>query len=118
MLKRLLFSALISVFLFGCKTEEPVDLTSIVIIPKPVSVIGGGKLFELNSKSGIYVEGTSAELQNIGNYIAEKLNKITGYDLKVASLPATAPEGNNIILSTTTKDQELGDQGYSIAIDE
>ena len=118
MLTRVLFAILISVFLFGCKTEEPVDLTSIVIIPKPVSVIGGGKLFELNNKSGIYVEGASAELQNIGNYLAEKLNKVTGYDLKVAALAATAPEGNNIILSTATKDQELGNEGYSIAIDE
>ena len=118
MLKRVLFAIIISVFLFGCKTEEPVDLTSIVIIPKPVSVIGGGKLFELNSNSGIYVEGASAELQNIGNYLAEKLNKVTGYDLKVAALPATAPEGNSIILSTSTKDQELGKQGYFITIDE
>ena len=118
MLKRLLFAILTSVFLFGCKTEEPVDLTSIVIIPKPVSVIGGGKLFELNSKSGIYVEGASVELQNIGNYLAEKLNKVTDYDLKVAALPATTPEGNNIILSTATKDQELGEQGYFISIDE
>jgi hexosaminidase len=118
MLKRMLFPILILFFLFGCKTEEPVDLTSIAIIPKPVSVIGGGKEFELNNKSGIYVEGASAELQNIGNYLAEKLNKVTGYDLKVAALSDTTAGGNRIILSVTTKDQELGKQGYFISIDE
>jgi len=118
MLKRLSIIVLISALLFGCKPKEPVDLTSIAIIPKPVSVIGGGKLFELGKGSGIYVEGNSAELQNVANYFAEKLNKVTGYDIKVAALPATALQGKNIILSLASTDLELGDEGYFIQIDE
>ena len=118
MLKRLSIIVLISASLFACKPKEPVDLTSIAIIPKPVSVIGGGKLFELEKGSGIYVEGNSAELQNVANYFAEKLNKVTGYEIKVAALPTTALQGKNIILSLASTDQELGDEGYFIQIDE
>jgi hexosaminidase len=102
----------------GCrKNHPPTDLTSENLIPKPVSVTATTRVFELSQKSGIYYQGESEELHQIGHYLADKLSPATGFDIKVTST-SDEPKAGNIFLTLTDSDPELGDEGYQLTITE
>ena len=107
----------IGIIVFSCKQHSPTDLTKENLIPKPVSVTATAKVFELTSTTGIYVEGESAELQFVGQYLADRLRPSTGYECKVSNTKG-APESGNIYLLLSGTDGELGDEGYEISITE
>jgi len=106
---------MLSVAFFSCKQHPPTDLTKENLIPKPVSVTATAKVFELTKGTGIYVEGESAELKFIAEYLGGKLRPSTGYDLPVSST-AKAPESGSIYLVASGNDEELGEEGYEIEI--
>jgi hexosaminidase len=111
------FALLISFGIISCKSTPDTDLTKEVMIPKPVSVTATGKTFELTKESSIYVDGGSEDLLRIGQYLADKLKPSTGFEWKVSAEKASSEKGN-IFLSVSANDQELGDEGYSIIINE
>ncbi|BBE17333.1 beta-hexosaminidase [Aquipluma nitroreducens] len=85
------------------------------MIPKPVSVVATGGKFDLTDQTDIYIQDESAELKQIGQYLADKLNPSTGLGLEVK--PTTdAPAPGNIYLSLSGSDSELGDEGYQLTI--
>src|SRR6187399_1742198 len=98
----------------GCKKNHPpTDLTSENLIPKPVSVTATTRVFEFTQESGIYCQGESEELKQIGRYLADKLNPATGFDIKVKST-TDEPKAGNIYLTLIASDPELGDEGYQL----
>lgn len=119
MKKFLIFPALIvaamMVIPMSCKTETPFDLSKESIIPKPVSVIATGDYFTLKAKSKIFVEEESAELMRIGQYLAGKLQPVTGFMTEVKSTEGE-PKPGNIFLTTSDLDEKLGDEGYQLTI--
>lgn len=92
----------------------PMDLAQESIIPLPVSVKATGSSFVLDKGCTIYMQGESAELQKIGQYLADHLNPATGLGLAVKS-SNQAPSDGNIYL-TLKADAELGDEGYELNI--
>src|SRR5690349_3937571 len=109
---------LILISLAGCKKKHaPTDLTSENLIPKPVQVTATTRVFELTQESGIYYQGESAELQQIAQYLADKLNPATGFGTKVSSTNEE-PKSGNIYLTLVETDTELGDEGYQLTITE
>ncbi len=98
----------------GCK---PSDLSKENLIPKPVSVLSKGGAFDLTDQTDIYVQGESAELVQIGQYLADKLNPSTGLSIDVKT-SANAPAPGNIFLSLSGDDAELGEEGYQLVINE
>jgi len=125
MKRRMIYGIIISVFyIISCNdrnasTDTTVTaLSEAVLIPKPVSVTTGKGAFELTGKSSIYVEGGSQELMNIGQWLADKLNPPTGFDMKVKDAKGTPGSGNNIYLNVSDNDPELGDEGYLLNISE
>jgi len=85
------------------------------VIPKPVSVTTTGGTFTLTAGAQIYVEPGTAELTGIGQYLADKLNPSTGYEMQV--LPAAGvPAPGNIYLTTVGGDPALGEEGYELTI--
>ncbi|MBK5279896.1 MAG: beta-N-acetylhexosaminidase [Bacteroidia bacterium] len=104
------------IVLLSCKPSGPkTDLTKETIIPKPVSVTATGDRFSLTDDSNIYVEGD--ELKQIGQYLANKLNPSTGFDLQVTAMAGEPPSGN-IYLTTAGADTQLGEEGYELTITE
>lgn len=101
--------------LFACTTSTPTDLSKESIIPKPVSIVSTGKVFNLTSKTDIYVQGDSPELLKTGQYLADKLNPSTGLAIEVKKATGTPGKGN-IYLSLSGNDAELGDEGYELNI--
>ncbi|MEO0331342.1 MAG: beta-N-acetylhexosaminidase, partial [Bacteroidota bacterium] len=96
---------------------EPTDLTQEVIIPKPVSVTATGGSFALTETTKIYTEGTSAELTEIGQHLANYLSPATGFDFAVESADQ-APDDKHILLRLDESDTELGEEGYELSITE
>jgi len=105
----------VAVGVLSCKKNPPADLTKQNIIPNPVSATASEGVFELTKGSSIYTEGESAELKQIGQYLADKINPATGFGLMVSSTRG-APGRGNIYLAVSTTDAPLGDEGYELTI--
>jgi hexosaminidase len=101
--------------LFGQMACQPTDLSKANIIPKPVSIVPTGDSFDLTDQTDIYVQGESAELLKIGQYLADKLNPSTGLGIEVKTT-TQAPASGSIYLSLSENDSELGDEGYELII--
>lgn len=115
--KRFIFSALFFTAITTQISCTPTDLAKTNVIPKPVSVVADGGAFDLTDQTNIFVQGESAELKQIGQYLADKLNPSTGLGIEVKSTEAE-PASGNIYLALTANDQELGDEGYILKISE
>lgn len=75
-----------------------------------------GGTFELKPGMKIIVAGSDEQLQNIGGFLAEKLNPATGFDIAVEQ------DGGNsasdaIVLTLNGADRTLGPEGYELKIE-
>lgn len=113
--KRIAFGGLILTAVFGQMACQHSDLSKENLIPKPVSVIPEGRNFDLTDQTNIYVQGELAELKQIGQYLADKLNPSTGLGIEVKTT-TDVPGPGNIYLSLSATDQQLGDEGYELKI--
>lgn len=109
------FAWLALTFIYCQMACTPTDLSKENIIPKPVSSISTGESFNLNDRTGIYIQGESAELMQVGQYLADRLNPSTGLGLEVKSTNKE-PEKGNIYLALADNDPELGEEGYELII--
>ena len=95
----------------------PSDLSKADIIPRPVSIAATGGFFSLKAGTGIYIRGESRELQQIGQYLADKLNISTGFGIKVMTAEKTPGTGNiYLTLTENNANPTLGDEGYELII--
>src|SRR5688500_8185134 len=116
-MKRLLLILCTCFTIAGCKEPHPpTDLTKQTLIPIPVSVEATTKVFELTKDAAIFVEGESAELLGVGEYLAQRLRPASGFELKVSSSKGSPKSGN--IYITTSGDAALGEEGYLLTITE
>jgi hexosaminidase len=83
------------------------------VIPKPISAKATGKTFLITKNTAIVVDLSSAEMQDVANYLAENLQTMTGFSLEVVP---KADEG--AILLTLGGSAFLGAEGYELQIDE
>ena len=110
-----LFLAAMMIIPISCKPKTPTDLTKESIIPKPVSVTATGESFTLKAKSTIFVEGESVEILKIGQYLADKLNPVTGLST-VVKTTAAEPGSGNIYIALSGAGENLGEEGYELTI--
>ncbi len=99
----------------SCKEETPSDLSKESIIPKPVSVVSAGDYFIMKPKSKIFVYGESEEMMRAGEYLAENLKALTGFETAIKSASGE-PWSGNIFLELSDVNEELGDEGYELTI--
>ena len=99
----------------SCKPKTPTDLTKESIIPKPVSITATGDYFTLNKKTVIFVSGDSEEMINMGNYLAERLNPVIGFSVKL-NTASEGPKSGKIILTLSGLDKKFGEEGYELNI--
>ncbi|MDP4223419.1 MAG: family 20 glycosylhydrolase [Bacteroidota bacterium] len=103
-------SFLPSVYIFGQQ-----NLSKQALIPRPVSVSPSAGYFEITENTGIYIEGKSAELKQVGQYLSDLLAPATGLRLEVKTV-VKVPASEAMILSLQTKDIKLGDEGYTLTV--
>lgn len=113
--KNLVFGGLVMTVIILNPSCKPSDLTKENLIPKPVSVTATGSSFDLTDQTNIFVQGESAEILQIGQYLADKLNPSTGLAIEVKSNMEN-PSSGSIVLSISGNDTELGEEGYELTI--
>jgi hexosaminidase len=97
-------------------SAEPASALSMNhVIPKPVAMSAAGGVFDLEPAARIYVEAGSAEIMAIGQYLAQVLNRATGYGIEVLVAESQLPAGS-LLLTTAGSDATLGEEGYELAI--
>ena len=78
------------IFLMSCQTSQSkkeitaIDIASVPLIPKPVSITPGQGSFTLNEKTAIYIDKSSTGIESITGYLAQKLFPATGIQLNIA----------------------------------
>ncbi|MDE3056877.1 MAG: beta-N-acetylhexosaminidase [Bacteroidota bacterium] len=110
-------------FLLGTPSEAIAETQPSLgnIIPLPAFVLpverlsGAESAFTLKAGVHISVVPATAELKNIGQYLAERLNVSTGYEIPVTAA-AHAPAKTGIQLALSDADPTLGDEGYLLTI--
>ncbi len=115
LLKSILFIGCFMGFI-ACSTtpEIETDLATEDIIPIPVSVNATGKAFVLSQATRIAVAGENEVALGVGKFLANKLKPSTGFATEVFSSDNT--DENNVIHLEIKPDEELGDEGYHLAI--
>lgn len=107
------------VVLFSCDSSRPASpeakLRFESITPKPVLATMGAETFTLTDDTKIVVTGSDKELQNIANFLTEKISQATGFDTEVS---AEASGSGNILLSLEGADKTLGKEGYELTVEE
>jgi hexosaminidase len=83
------------------------------LIPMPVSVEATGEIFILSAESNVYVQTEGDEASRIGQYLADSLKAIAGYETEL--LAAETPVSGGIYL-TASDDDSLGEEGYELTI--
>ena len=111
----LLIIAALMIIPISCKPKTPTDLTKESIIPKPVSVAAAGESFTIKAKSAILVEGGSDEILKTGQYLADKLNSVTGLSTAVKTAEGE-PGSGNIYLTLSGAGENLGEEGYELTV--
>lgn len=110
-----LFMVIIMIFPLSCTSETPSDLRQVSIIPKPVSITATGDYFTIKKKSTVFVQGEINEMVQIGHFLADKLNKTTGFNAKVKTTSGE-PKSGSIFLSLSDIDEKFGNEGYELTI--
>lgn len=109
------FLILMLAFQTSCTDKIQSDLSKESIIPKPVSITSTGEFFTLKPSTGIYLQGDSAEIKQIGLYLAGRLKPATGFNFEVKS-SSEDPRPGNILLTIPATDTKLGEEGYVLTI--
>ena len=96
--------------------NEEGSVNKINIIPKPMSYQSKEGKFILTKDSAIYIKGNTdeetEEIRWIAEFIREKLNASTGFDLKI--IVSDKPVNGSIYLTTINSNEELGNEGYEM----
>lgn len=92
------------------------ELSGQSIIPKPVYVVPAKGTFKLTGNSTIYYSCEYPDIQNIGIYLANKLNSSVRLGLAVMPFSWDQLQGN-IYLLLKPGDEQLGDEGYLLSVD-
>ncbi len=108
----ILFAALL---LLSCTTQVPADLSKNSIIPKPVSIVATGSSFKLKPATEIYIQGESAEIRQVGQYLADRLKPATGFGFEV-KVTDKVPLSGNIYLVLSEEKSGPGEEGYELTI--
>ncbi|HEY5823729.1 MAG TPA: beta-N-acetylhexosaminidase [Cyclobacteriaceae bacterium] len=115
-LLRSLFILLLIAGFFSCKKAKDASPAALSrfenIIPKADSSVSTGKAFELTKDSKIVL--SSEELNPLGQYLADFLNKGTGYQLPVSTSKDIPSKG--IYLTGNDVNAALGEEGYTLTV--
>ncbi len=84
------------------------------IIPRPAKMEVGSGSFEIGPKTSIVLDSASADTREVGEFLAAKLRRTTGYPLDVEAATGKIPTGA-ILLRTADGLSALGNEGYRLS---
>jgi len=85
----------------------------------PQQILPGDGSFTLTSNIEIFYDTRNRpEIQAIAEYLAEKINRATGFDLKSTIFLESEKSASTILLTTQGTKQDLGNEGYELEVQE
>jgi hexosaminidase len=84
------------------------------LIPRPASATSTGAHFDLQPTSSIYADPANG-VAAVGELLAERLRRATGYAVPVLQAAGTVPPGH-VHLTTSGADPSLGEEGYTLTV--
>jgi hexosaminidase len=84
------------------------------IIPRPAKMEVGSGWFNIGPKTPIVIDSPSAEAREVGEFLAGKLRRATGYPLAAQAAAGKVPAGA-ILLRTREGLSALGNEGYLLS---
>ena len=118
--KQRTFLAVISVVFFGflipgqSAVEKP-GPAGPSIVPKPVKLEAGSGSLQIGPKTSIVLDSRAAETAQVGEFLAAKLGRPTGYSLDIRPAAGQVP-ANVILLRTGDRLSRLGNEGYQLSV--
>lgn len=108
------FPFLLLLFFFNSISGQ-VKKEPLAIIPQPVSLKNEWGKFILPKKIQIATNSSQSEVMNVANELNKKLALVTGYHIKIVTLPGTTKGTIQLSVLSNLK-QELGDEGYQLEV--
>jgi hexosaminidase len=88
-------------------------VNNVSVIPKPTTVVRSQGTFEIGPQTSVRV---SEDTRDVGDYLCGLLRPATGYGLPLTEGPVGSAVPDAILLTTLGADDELGDEGYVLAV--
>ncbi len=110
-----LFTLFFVVMQISCTQQIPTNVQDMNFIPQPVSVDTTEGAFVLGGKAMVFVQEGQEGLVKIGQFLATKLNKSTGFQIEVKET-SKVPRKGNIYLTLGNDPAIVGDEGYQIDV--
>lgn len=108
---------LVALMFLSCKIPTPKDLAKENLIPKPTNLVATGSSFDWTSKTKIHVQVDNEGSRQIGNYLANIMQRATGFNTKVKSTGNPASQKGIVLLISEDK-KSLDEEGYKLNITE
>ncbi len=109
--------AFILIFSFISCNRDFDPATSYSIIPLPYSIANMGDAFTLDADTRIIWSGEEEAMQSNAEVLREYVKNLTGFNLFILSQEESESLKNIILLSTTAKQERLGEEGYRMFVD-
>jgi hexosaminidase len=116
-LRRWLTTALLAVFISAVPGQGETAKRAPArpsIIPKPLHMDVGSGIFHLTLETKIVIDSKSSEAREVGEFLAEKLRRSTGYPLDIGPKAGKVKDGS-ILLRTADSPAKMGNEGYRLS---
>lgn len=100
----------------NCTDQNSVDESIVNIIPKPLDVKTNKCAFSIKPDTKILVQSEAQEALVIAEYLANKFNAASEYNLTVEKYEAEENNEGAILFTTHNANKELGDEGYELEV--
>ncbi|MFH5885557.1 beta-N-acetylhexosaminidase [Halalkalibaculum sp. DA3122] len=113
--QRLLILLSIAAIVAGCGSPDQVKRQMLSLIPEPVHKQVNQGQFQLTPETSIVVDEGNAELEELGEFLAELINSATWYSLEVTT---SASNENSIRLTIDDEGSYQNKEAYILTSDE
>ncbi|MDP4206847.1 MAG: glycoside hydrolase family 20 zincin-like fold domain-containing protein, partial [Bacteroidota bacterium] len=110
-----LLTGILFAILVSCNNSGNVN--SISIIPQPSHITVNSGHFTFNRYTSVYVSDNSAQLASYAQYLSNLFAVPAGFNLRIRE-GSYEGRGNSIVLDMTGSPDELGNEGYKLAVSE
>jgi hexosaminidase len=115
---KILVTLLIStVILCSFSCAPKLQLNEISLVPQPKHVKKNNGTFDFTDQTKIFVDSDEQEILRIANYSLEQINIATGFEFSAEKYSGAADLKNYVLLAIKDKNNDLGEEGYSLVAD-
>ncbi|MCV9388769.1 beta-N-acetylhexosaminidase [Reichenbachiella ulvae] len=115
-MSRILIFLLLATLVFACSTEENKKYEgTISVIPEPVSLTQNEGVLTLEKGLAVWAQSGNEDAVKVAEQFVSRMNKVTGWDLKVQELDTDQlPGANQVLFTTLGASEDQGEESYTL----